>query len=786
MVPASSQQPVYRSGEWEIDLGRRELRTRGSAVSIGGRAFEILGILVQSAGDLVTKDTLMGRVWPGAIVGEHTLHVHISAIRKALGPARGMLTTASGRGYRLVGTWAIRQENEPVERADAAPGVGSRALFWTNLPFGISALIGRAAAAQELRDLLSAYRGITLTGPGGIGKTALAVEVARNLFPTFHGDVGLVELASLSDPLLTPAAAAGALGLKVGGNEITAESVARAIGAKKLLLVLDNCEHVIDMAAKLVETVLRKCPQVTVLATSREVLRVEGECVYRVAPLDVPSKEEEELGDVLGCGAVQLFIAKMGLLHLESSQHKDDLSAISAICRRLDGIPLAIGFAAARAATLGPRQVAAYLNDRFSLLTAGRRTALPRHQTLRATLDWSYQLLADLEQRVLCRLAVFADAFLLEEGAAVAASCEVATPQIAESIASLVAKSLVATDVGSATIRYRLLETTRAYALEKLVEREEFQAAAHRHAEYYCGLFTAAGVDWGATPTPERTADYRRRIDDVRAALGWAFSPGGEASIAVALTIAAVPLWFDLSALTEARARIEQALLSIGSGSNQDARRKMQLLAALGATLLITRGGLGPKMAAAWTEALAIAETLDDSDYRLRALWGLFVERLSVGRYRDALTLGEQFRTLAAASIDPAEPLIGERMTAVALHILGNQAEARKRLRHVLNHYTAAVRRSDFTRFQFDQRVATRSFYSRVTWLQGFPDQALRAVEETIGDARALDHPTSLFYALTQAACPIALLAGELAMAERLVNVLLDLSVVHPKSRSWR
>src|ERR1700681_2717996 len=406
-VRAQGRQRVYELDEWEVDLARRELRARGVPVPIGGRAFEIIEVLVQSAGELVTKNDLSARVWPGAIVEDNTLQFHISAIRKALGPDRGILKTASGRGYRLLGAWTSRQEcTSSVYSVGLEPMRSPAEPFQTNLPAAASELVGRTNAVQHLRGLLSAYRVVTLTGPGGIGKTRLAFEVARGLFPSFQGDVRLVELVSLSDPGLFPSAVAGGLSLKLGGDEISAESVARAIGAQRLLLVLDNCEHVIDAAAKLAEAIVRMCPRTTILATSREILKIEGEYVYRVPPLDVPSQYEEP-GNIPGHSAVQLFIATTRALYADFSPDGENLAAIAAICRRLDGIPLAIDLAATRVATLGLQQVAARLDDRLETLTGGRRTALPRHQTLRATLNWSYELLLEPERLVLRRLAAF-------------------------------------------------------------------------------------------------------------------------------------------------------------------------------------------------------------------------------------------------------------------------------------------------------------------------------------------------------------------------------------------
>ena len=474
---------MYEFGGWEVDLARRELRTCGVPVSLGGRAFQIFAVLVQSGGELVTKDELMARVWPGAIVEENKLQVHISAVRKALGTDRGALKTSFGRGYRLVGDWTIRKEGTLANGIALGPmGMRVRPVL-TNVPAASSDLVGRTAAMKHLHAFLSVSRMITLTGPGGIGKTVLAMEVTRSLFPAFDGDCWLVDLVSLSDPSLVPSTVAGVLGLNVA-EEISLESVAPAIGGRRLLLVLDNCGHVVDAAAKLAETIVRMCPHAYVLATSREVLRIEGEHVYRVPPLDVPPQNEEEPSSILGHSAVQLFIARARALDSAFSLHGRNLPAIVAICRRLDGIPLAIEFAAARAAMLGPEVVLSRLDERFGILTGGRRTALPRHQTLRAALDWSYELLPEPERCLLRRLGIFASGFTLEAANAVMGNKCLATGVLLEQIANLVAKSLVTVDGLGPTGRWRLLETIRAYALEILAESSETEQVERRCAEF--------------------------------------------------------------------------------------------------------------------------------------------------------------------------------------------------------------------------------------------------------------------------------------------------------------
>jgi predicted ATPase/DNA-binding winged helix-turn-helix (wHTH) protein len=777
MDPLSETPAAIEFGRFRVLPHRRELLADSRQIQLGGRAFDVLMALIEASGAVVSKETLIARVWPNQIVEEDNLRVQISTLRNAFGANRDLIRTVAGRGYQFTGEI---QALSTGANGDTIAGLAAAEPVLTspptNLQQSVSELIGRDVELQEILSLAAAHRLVTLTGAGGIGKTRLAREAARHLLPKFADGVWIAELAPLSDPGLVPVIVAEVVGLKLAAGPVSSERVANALGSKQFMLVLDNCEHLADAATRMAETMLRANPVARVITTSREPLRAEGEWTYLVPPLAVPAGGTEDVDDLLRYGAVWLFVARARATDPNFRPDRRAAVVIAAICRRLDGIPLAIELAASRAAALGIEELSARLDDRFHLLTGGRRTALPRQQTLRATLDWSYDLLAEPERVVLRRLAILAGGFGLEEANAIAASAEIAASGVVDSLANLVAKSLITSDVAGAIVRYRLLDTTRAYALEKLTESREFEQVARRHAEYHRDLFERAEVQWEARPTVEWLADYSRRVDHVRAALDWAFSPSGDASIAVALTAASVPLWMHLSLLEECRRRTERALAALEHVTSIEPRQHMQLLTAWGAALMLTKGP-GPEAAAAWTRALEIAERLDDADYRLRALWGLFVGRFTAGRYRDALALAERFRIIAADSADPTEALIGERMMGVALHILGDQSKALAHLGHVLSRYVAPVRRSHFIRFQFDQRVAARSFYSRILWLQGFADQAMRTVEETIGEARTINHPTSLFYGLLEAACPVALLAGELTTAERFVKMLLDLAV---------
>src|ERR1700730_18089741 len=771
---------TLKFGRFQVLLHRREFLAEGVPIPLGSRAFDVLMVLIEAGGELVTKDEILSRVWPGMVVEEHSLQFYISALRKVLGEDRGFIKTISGRGYRFVGdiTAAVSEQEALANRRADLPSPLPDAEELTTLPAPTSHLSGREDELSKATALVTAHRLVSLVGAGGIGKTRLGIEVARNLLPKFANGVWVAELGVLSDPDLVAVTVATAVRLELPAGAVTPARVAAALGAKQLLLVLDNCEHVIDAAASMAEALLSANPKMHVMATSREPLRAEEEHLYRVPPLAVPAEGTEDIEDLLRYGAVRLFVSRVRATQPHFAPDQRIAPAIAAICRRLDGIALAIELAPARAAALGVEEVAAHLDDRFHLLTGGRRTALPRHQTLRSTLDWSYELLSEAERVVFCRLSIFAGSFVLAEATAVAESAEIAESGVVDCVANLAAKSLVMIDVSGATVRYRLLETTRAYAREKLAESGELGQVARAHAERYRDLLGRAQVEWETRPTVEWVADYGRGIDDLRAALDWAFSPHGDTSIGVALTVASVPLWLQLSLMEECRRQVERALSCLGPGSNRDASREMQLYSALGASLMYPNGPV-PAPAAAWTQALEIAQTLDDTEYQLRALWGLFPFRVRGGEYRAALALAQTFCSLAANSADPADRLIGDGMTGIALHHLGDQTGARRHIERQVSRYMAPDRRSHTVRFLFDQRVTGRVFLALILWMQGFPDQAMRISRAILEDTRAIDHTVSLCYALCVAACSVPLFTGDLMAVVRCLEMLLDYLAKH-------
>jgi predicted ATPase/DNA-binding winged helix-turn-helix (wHTH) protein len=766
-MSSSTANRIFAFRNWLIDCQRREVRHDNVSVPIGSRAFEILEKLASSAGLLVTKDELIGSVWSGLAVEDNTLQVHISAVRKALGKDRDLLKTVSGRGYTLAGTWQSGHLDHAAAATVSAP---TDSTFSSNLPNARAPLIGREDCLSKLVDVLSAYRAVTLVGPGGIGKTRLAVELARNVAPSFNNSVALIEFATLVDPALATSATARALRLALNDKNVSAASIAQAIGARRLLLVLDNCEHVIDAAAQIASAVLRYCPNVTVLSTSREGLRIDGEYVATITPLSVPDPDMQDPDLLLRESAVQLFVARTRALRAGFAPGAGDLLKIGAVCRRLDGIPLALEFAAARAANFGVDTVLLRLDRRFELLNSGRRDQLPRHQTLRATLDWSYDLLSADEQKLLCWLAVFPAGFTLD--AAIAMMDDVPSrSDVIETLFNLVGKSLVSLDP-SFEGRWRLLETTREYALEKLAEAGLVEQAARRRA---CFLRQLVAPFDKASPASDDISRLAQEIGNVHAALDWAFAPGGDAAIGVELTAGFVPVWMQLLSFMECSLRIEHALAHLGPGLSCVPRLKAQLHVGLGFALLNTTGS-ADRMKAALNIGLALAEELSDLELQLKAVWTLWSYNLNSGQYDAAKEVGERYLDIAQRTGNPANETVGRRLIGAATHFYGAQDDAGRELNLSLGHTAYGFKDGPNQMwFLLNQSVLAKAMLARVLLLQGKITQSRSLAAECLDEAEREKDKLAIAYALRNAVCPIALMTHDLATADQAITSLLEL-----------
>jgi predicted ATPase/DNA-binding winged helix-turn-helix (wHTH) protein len=762
-------------GPFRLLAAQRLLLDGQRPVRLGSRAFDILAAMVERAREVVGKEELIARAWPQTFVEESNLKIQVSALRRALGDGQNgnrYVITVPGRGYNFVAP--VRRE-EP-SRAPPPATAASAALH--NLPFAVTRIIGREEPVAALVSRLSRQRLVTIVGPGGIGKTTVALAVAERMITGFEHGVWLVDLAPLGDPRLVPSAVATVLGLEIR-TENPIHGLIAGLGDNRMLLVLDNCEHVIDAAASFAAAILSAAPSVSILATSREPLTVAGESEYRLGPLGIPQPSSKLTpADVAGFPAVQLFVERVTATVEDFTLTDANAPLVVEICRRLDGLPLAIEFAAPRVEVLGVEGLAARLDDSLPLLGARRRAATSRHHTMRAVIDWSYDLLSKDEQQFLRALGIFTGGFTVEAAAAVAVQASNTSIDPIDRLADLVAKSLVVVDVGGAHPRFRLLDTTRAYTIERLDANGEREPIARRHAEYYCKLFKRAEAEVAVRPSGEWLADYAQEIDNLRVGLDWAFSARGDGSIGVALTQAAIPLWIRLSLLEECHSRAKEALGVLGTGGTLDPREGMRLLAALGGPTLDT-----PEMGAAFTKVLEIAQSLGDIEYQLRAFRGLYYHHAATGRYCTALPFAQKLHDLAMNGPDSTDRLFGERMMGVAKHYIGDQIGARRHLEQVLAHYAATDRGPDAVRsqtdshvirFHTDLRISARVYLARILWLQGFSEQAVHAAEMSVKDARSTGHTLSLCYALALAACPIALWVGNLAAAAHYTAVLID------------
>ena len=762
---------TFAFGSFRLIPAQRVLLEDGRPLRLGSRAFDIFVALVERAGEMVDKDQLIARAWPDTVVDEGALRVHIAALRRALGDGRNgnrFISNSPGRGYSFVGP--VTRELRP---GPAAPVL--RSALAVNLPTLLTRVIGRTETIATVVARLAQQRFLTIVGPGGIGKTTVAIAAAEALSNSYADGVWFVGLGSLQDPVVVTTAISAAVGGSPGVGD-PLNSLVAWLRDKRALIILDNCEHVISAAATAAETMLRAAPHVAVLATSREPLRAEGEWLLRLPSLQIPpTRSDLTAAEALRFPAVELFNER-ALAALDSFV-LDDANAPLAleICRHLDGVPLAIELAAAQVDVLGLMGLSACLDDRLAVLTRGRRTALPRQQTLRATIDWSYELLSETERRLLCRLAVFPAGFTLEAAAAVMSDNDDGLGMAGEGIASLVAKSLVSRDGPIQTGRWRLLETIRAYALEKLAESGDANHAACRQAEFFRDVFTSGAPGSRLQPSAGEMVRFDREIDNVRAALDWCFSPAGDRVLGVILSAVCAPAWLHSALLVECRERTERALDSAKPGLNLTPPLEMQLHLAFGLSMGLTMGSV-ERAKTALAKSIELAESLDDREAQLRALWGLWALHLNIGECRISEFIVDEFSRVARHARDQAAVSIGERLLGFTLQHAGQNRKAQQCFEHMLKRSVAASDRRYALMVQLDQRVLARAMLARVLWLQGYVDQAIAQARMSLEEAQAADYKLSICEALRLALCPVALMTGDFVTGQRAVAMLIDLA----------
>jgi non-specific serine/threonine protein kinase len=706
-VTATVASVAYRFGRFELQPDDRRLLASGAPVPLRPNAFDLLVALVERSGHLVTKDELLERVWGKVIVEENTLQSHISSLRKVLGP--DALATVPGRGYRF----ALEVSHiGPASTASVAPRKH-------NLPHALTSFIGREKEVSELAHLLGTTRLLTLTGAGGCGKTRVAIELAKQRVHAYADGAWLVELAALRDPELLPQTVASVLGIEEKEGVQLIDTIADYLESRALLLVLDNAEHLLEACAQLVETLLRRCERLVIIVTSRERLAVTGELTYRIPSLSVPDDVNDATPESIAAyESARLFIERARLQVPHFTVTTDNAAAIASLCRRLDGIALALELAAPRVRTLSVEELSRRLDRRFELLTEGSRTALPRQRTLRALIDWSYDLLTDSEKAMLRRVSVFSGGWTLKAAEHVCRGHAIEPVDTFDVLTSLADKNLIVAETHDNATRYGILETVRQYAQDLLREHGEEMQVHRQHLAYLVAM-----TDETQSKNPSGSQAYLDRVetelDNIRVALSWSTADGADATSGLRLAGALYPLWHVRGHWSEGRAWLSQLLAAAPVGQEGRARANAlraastlahhqddhaaaealanQTLAAFSeigdragiAEALVTMGDLARNKrdyAAArslFEQALTIRREIGDRAGSAAVLWALGNSAGDVGDYAAARTCLEESAAMLREIDDwrVAFALLG---LAVVDYLQRDYASAKRRLTEAL------------------------------------------------------------------------------------------------------
>jgi predicted ATPase/DNA-binding winged helix-turn-helix (wHTH) protein len=755
---------VVSFGPFRLFTAQRLLERAGAPLQLGSRALDILIVLVEHAGEVVSKKDLISRVWPDVTVDESGLRVHVAGLRKALGDGQAgarYVTNIPGRGYCFVAP--ISRPSVSATALVPAPAISDQL---HGLPARLLRMVGRDETVRLVSEQLAEQRFVSILGPGGIGKTTVAVSVGHAQLAAFDGSVCFFDLGPLIDPRLVPSALASMLGLLVQSEDPT-PSLVNFLRDRRMLLILDGCEHVIETVAVLAERIFEEAPQVHILATSREALQVEGEHPHWLPALDSPPDGVKlSMALVLAFPAGKLFVERAAASGQGFELTDANASIVAEICRKLDGIALAIELAAGRVSAYGLRETAALLDNRLRLLWHGRRTALPRHQTLSATLDWSYDLLTEPERAVFRRLSVFVGVFTLEAVRAVTVAEDINDAQTLEAIGRLVGKSLVSTKAGDTMMRYRLLDTTRAYALSKLADSGESDATWRRHAAYYCEYFDRLSAGAPESCQAARFSDCVEHLGNVLAALDWSFREHGDIGLGAALAASSAGLFVETSLLSECHRWTERALAALDD-ETRGTRREMELQAALGLSLMFTKGN-SEQVRAALTRSLELAEQLRDRPNQLRLLGRLHIFHERSGNFHEALAFAQRGEAVATEMADPVGIAAARSLLGLSYHLIGNQADARTHLEAALAQRSES-QRINTIHFGFHYRNRARIALARTLWLNGWPDQAVRLARQAVDEARDIGHPVTLCIALIWAVS-VFHWVGDCASAEESID----------------
>ena len=623
---------VFEIGPFRLDPEAGALTHAGRPVGLGPRAVAVLSVLVERANEYVTKASLIDAAWPNVVVEEANLAVQISAIRRVLAQAPGgehWVETLARRGYRFVGPVTLLMDNRK-------PRVGSERPR-SNLPAPLTSFVGRERELVDTKRLLSRCRLLTLVGIGGIGKTRLALQAAAEVVDAYRDGVWYVDLAPRADVALVSSAAAQVLGVREAAGTPLLQALCDHVKGRQLLLLLDNCEHLLTGCTALADALLCSAAELSIIATSREPLHVSGEQTYPLPALSLPNPmaiaESMHRSE-----AVQLFLERAEKQQPGFALTDARASTVAQLCIHLDGIPLALELAAARVRSLSIEEINARLTDRFKLLTGGIRTALPRQQTLRSSIDWSYDLLRESEQALLCRVSVFAGGWTIAAAEQVCIGDGIDEGAVLDLLSSLADKSLVMTEERNGATRFRLLETMRQYAGERLREHGEDAHWRKRHFAYFLAVVLEAETHLRGADEQAWLDRLEVEHDNLRSALAWSSGAGGDAAGGLRLAGAFWRFWLLRGYLSEGRGWLSD-LLAIAAGGEDPAARAKALN---GAGVLACQQADFPTARILHEEGLAIRRKLGDRRGIAVSLHNLGLVACDQGDYPSARALHEE------------------------------------------------------------------------------------------------------------------------------------------------
>jgi predicted ATPase len=763
----SSPARVAAFGPFCLYTAERVLERDGRRLKIGGRAFDILLTLVERSPDVVTKRDLIAQVWGKYRVEDGALRFSIAALRTTLGADESStaryIVNVRGRGYCLAApvVWTTSAASRPS--ASAASSL---------LPRKPLAMIGRDDELLEITQQIHEHRFVSIVGAGGIGKTTVAIEVAHRLLAEFSQAVCFIDFGGVEDARLVAATLASELGVPVVSDQPGA-AILNALRERRMLIVLDSCEHVVEAAAVLAESIFREAPHVHLLTTSREALRAEGEHVHHLPALTCPPPDLESITaqQALSFSAVQLFVKEVAHDVKAFELRDDEAPSVAEVCRRLDGIPLALELAARRVGVYGIQGTASLLDTQFRLWR-GRRTSLPRHQTLSATLDWSYHLLSETEQLTLRRLAVFVGGFTLEAVLEVVAE-GLDPAEVTETLATLVDKSLVAFN-DAATMRYRLLDTTRDYAWRKLEDSGEGMKIEQRYCEQLTRRLEAFKSSVAMESSRESIDFITANLRALRSALEWSFSARGGTALGVRLVGAASSLLIRLNLLTECVTWTGRAIPSLDE-ANKGTRLELEIQTCLALSLIATKGNVQGTYDAL-IRALDLADHQEDPRMQLLLVHGLYQWKLRSGDFRGLVELALRTQSAARRISDPAADAIAKALAAFLCFFMGDNRESPvlSQIALAAPVYGSSLNLSLGT----VNRPGVLSTLARSLWRRGFPDQAVAMSERAINEVTERHHPASLCHIL-MSCIVIPLKVGDLNRAEELIQQLLTSAAKH-------